>query len=216
MGSPRHDDYQPLTQATVCLMSPLKGVLDNADELPQGKLFWFVKQRRSLSSACLFFLLVLLFFHEYLYIIVIYLSRLSVQLHRAIFRWIPSQTGGRWGMGGVVLDSVTARDDMPGRASFCCCLQGSVTFSGSSPQGQKESGLAWFHKPPGAMPRGSVWTDEEKRKGHLRHRVSCRWQDGYMLTFLCTVVRYTLMDQTWKPWQPDVTCHPRVLKATIF
>lgn len=58
--------------------------------------------RRGLSSAFLFFFLsvalVLFFYNEYLNIIVIYLSRLSVQLHRAIFRLISSQAGGRRGI----------------------------------------------------------------------------------------------------------------------
>lgn len=72
-----------------------------------------------------------------------------------------------------------------------------------SPRGGKHQ--TWFHKPPGAFPRGSVWMDEEKGKGHLRHRVSRWWQDGYMLTFLCVVVFFTLMDQTWKPCLRDVT-----------
>lgn len=60
-------------------------------------------------------------------------------------------------MGGVTLDFVTALCDMPGRASFCCCLKGSVTFSWSSPQGPKDSELAWFHQPSGTIYRGSVW-----------------------------------------------------------
>ena len=38
--------------------------------------------------------------------------------------------------------------------------------------------------------------DEEKRKGRLRHRVSCRWQESYMLTFLGIIVCYTSMEQT--------------------
>lgn len=57
---------------------------------------------------------------------------------------------------GVVPDFVTARDGVPGRASFCCCLKGSLTFSGSPPQGQRQSELAWFHQPPGTVYRGSV------------------------------------------------------------
>lgn len=35
-------------------------------------------------------------------------------------------------------------------------LEGSVTFSGSSLHGLKESGLAWFNKPPLAVLRGLV------------------------------------------------------------
>lgn len=52
---------------------------------------------------------------------------------------------------------------------------------------------------------------DEGRKGHLRHRVSSQRQDSRMLTFLRTVVCYTSMEQTWKPWQLDVACHPIVL-----
>lgn len=194
-------------------MSPLKGEFDNAVELPQGKLFWFVKQRRrSLSSAFLFFFscsLILQWIFKY-YCDLFIAAQCSASWS---YFQVDIFTGRRVGshidlyMGGVALDFVTALDGMPGRASFCCCLKGSVTFSSSSPQGLKESVLAWFHQPPGAIYRGSVWKDEEKRKGHLRHRVSCRWQDDYMLTFLRTVVCYTLMGQTWKPWQPGVTYH---------
>lgn len=36
-------------------------------------------------------------------------------------------------MGGVTLDFVSVLAGVPRRASFCCCLKGSVTFSGSFP-----------------------------------------------------------------------------------
>lgn len=82
MGSPRRDDYQPLTQATVCLMSPLKGVFDNAVEISsrQAVLICEAKKEFIHRVSVFFSLLVLLFQNEYLNKIVIYLSRLSVQL----------------------------------------------------------------------------------------------------------------------------------------
>lgn len=61
---------------------------------------------------CLFFRLVLLFFDEYLNV-VIYLSRLSVQLGSIFF--LSSQTD----RGDVVLDLLAAHNNLPGRASFC-------------------------------------------------------------------------------------------------
>lgn len=153
-------------------MSTLKGEFDNAVKLPQGKLFWCVTQRRrSLSSA--FPPLILLFYNEYLNIIVIYLWRLGVQLHWAIFRLISSQAGG-WGlgryidlyMGGVMLEFVTALSSVPPRASFCCCLKSLVTFSGSSPQGCKIHNWPGFINHPvhftqdviGSAARGRVAT----------------------------------------------------------
>lgn len=125
-------------------MSPLKGEFDNAVELPQGKLFWCVKQRRRSLSSCIsvFFpscSLILQWIFKY-YCDLFIAAQCSASLS---YFQVDIFTGGREGrhidlyMGGVTLDFVTALGGVPGRASFCCCLKGSVTFSGSSPRGLK-------------------------------------------------------------------------------
>jgi len=147
-------------------MSTLKGEFDIAFKLPQGKLFCCVNQRRgSLASA--FFVFISLLFYSAMNIynfFVISLSQLSVQLHWAIFRLIPTQAGGRGGrivfyMGGVTLDFVTGLGGVPGKASFCFCLKSLVTFSGSIPQGLKESELVELHQPPATIYWETVWKD---------------------------------------------------------
>lgn len=188
-------------------MSPLKREFDNAVELPQGKLIWFVKQRRrGLSSAVSFiiFFLVLLFYNEYLNIIVIYLLRLSVRLHRAIFRLI-ALTGGRGGVQTCAWEAsrsslwrwrAACSGGVPGRASFCCCLKASVTFSCSSPRGDRES-QSW----PGFINLLVQFTGVLFERTQRRRRViyvigaGCRGQEGYMVTFLVWLC-ITLINQT--------------------
>lgn len=69
-------------------------------------------------------------------------------------------------MGGVTLDFVTVLGGVPERASFCCCLKGSMTFCSSSPPGLKESG-GW----PGFIKLQVQFTkvlfEKTKRKGRV-------------------------------------------------
>lgn len=133
-------------------------------------------------------------------------------------------TGGREGgrhidlyMGGVTLDFVTALGGVPGRASFCCCLKGSVTFSGSSPSGAERvrAGLVSSTSRYN-LQRFCLKGRRGKRKGHLRHRVSRRWQDGCMLTFLRIIVCYTWWSKHENHGNLDVTYHPTVLSVKEY
>lgn len=111
---------------------------------------------------------------------------------------------------GVVLDLATAGGGTSRRAPFCCCFKGFVTFSGSPSQGHGvRSGLVLSTSPVQCQ-RVLFERTKGGRKGHLRHRVSCRRTDVHILTFLCTVVCSILTDQTWKPPRPDLTSHPSV------
>lgn len=55
MGCLRHVDYQHPTQATKCLMDPLKGALDNAVELPEDKCFDLYGKAQGVYPLCLCF-----------------------------------------------------------------------------------------------------------------------------------------------------------------
>lgn len=92
-GSPRRDDYPLLKQATVCLISPLKGEFDNAVELLKARCFDVWTKEFILCASA--------FSHSTMNITVIYLSVLSVELHRGVFRFRPSHLHSQEGREGI-------------------------------------------------------------------------------------------------------------------
>lgn len=98
----------------------------------------------------------LLFYNQYLNIIVIYLSPHSVELHRDIFRFTSSHLHGQGR--AEVCGLVRGRRDAwhAWESVFLLLFEGFGDILWFFPQGLEESELAWFHQPPATVYRGSV------------------------------------------------------------